>query len=196
MGLGARQDMSDSLIHFTRGDALDDAFERFRTIVSECRLIGGTGMIRGGFSCVCLSEAPLPLSNGLVNESYYSKYSPFGVMFKKQWVFAQGGRPVIYQPAHEYLLLPEAMRWRHVTYEPPNVDFTWEREWRMCCPELDFDPGVASLILPSGDYLERLISDHEDQQDAYWYQYSEILSQEELMWYRDDFPWRIVYIGR
>jgi hypothetical protein len=57
------------------------------------------------------------LTGGLINEDYYSRYSPFGIMVSKQWLFAQGGRPVIYQSAEEYQLLTENHRWRHVLYE-------------------------------------------------------------------------------
>ncbi len=195
MLVSVRPDMSDSLIHFTSGDTLDEAFDRFRTIVSECRLKGGRRMIRGGYACVCLSEAPLPLPNALVNPDSYSKYSPFGVLFRKQWVFEQGGRPVIYQRDAEFELLPDELRWRHVCYDPPRVDFTWEREWRVCCAELPFDPGVATLVLPSEEWVGDLIADHEKTEDAKWYPYSEVLDQEQLQQYREDFPWTITYLA-
>jgi hypothetical protein len=152
-------------------------------------------MIRGAYQCVCFSEAPLPLPNGFVNPSFYSRYKPFGLLFEKQWVFEQSGRPVIYQSSAEFDLLPKDLRWRHVTYEPPSIDFTWEREWRMHCRELPFDPGVATLVLPSEEYLRALIADHEAGQDAKWYAYSEILDEDELRLYREDFPWRITYLG-
>jgi len=195
--MSARPDISDFLIHFTSGESLEDAFECLRTIVSECRLLGGTGMVRGGYRCVCFSEAPLPLRNGLVNPDYYSRYRPFGLLFKKQWIFEQGGHPVIYQPPAEFDLLPETLRWRHVSFEPPRVDFTWEREWRICCDELPFDPGVASIVLPSEAHLRVLVSDHEQRQDHKCYLYSELLDVEDelLRMYREDFPWRVVYIG-
>jgi len=193
--MGARPDMTDSLIHFTSGDSPDNAFNCLRTIVAESRLIGGTGMIRGSHRCACFSEAPLPLSSGLVNPDSYSRYSPFGLLFKKQWIFEQGGRPVIYQPDSEHDLLPEELKWRHVRYEPPAVDFTWEREWRVHCPELYFDPSVACLVLPSEDYVDALLADHDERQEAKWYRYSEVFDQEELMRYREDFPWRVIYLG-
>lgn len=193
--MSARSDIADSLVHFTSGVSTDDAFDRFRNIVSECRLVGGNGMIRGSHRCVCFSEAPLPLPNGLVNPDAYSRYSPFGLLFEKQWIFEQGGRPVIYQPNAEYDLLHEEQKWRHVTYDPPDVDFSWEREWRVHCPELYFDPSVACLVLPSQEYVDALIADHDERQEAKWYRYSEAFDQEELMRYREDFPWRVIYLG-
>lgn len=188
--------MSKYLIHFTSGASRSQAFDCFRTIVSECRLIGGDGMIRGGYQCVCFSEAPLWLRNGLVNKDFYSRYSPFGILFERQWIFDQGGLPAIYQPDADYDSLPDQQKWRHVRFEPPAVDFTWEQEWRVRCPELNFDPGVACLVLPSEDYVRALVADHDSHQDAKWYPYREILTEDELMQYREDFPWRILYLGQ
>jgi hypothetical protein len=76
------------------------------------------------------------------------RYKPFGVMVGKEWLFEQGGRPVIYQPASEFELLHERQRFRHVRYEPPTVDFTWEREWRVETDRLELDPARVSLVVP------------------------------------------------
>ena len=35
--------------------------------------------------------------------------------------------------------IPAEERWRHVRYEPPQVDFTHEREWRVP-GDLDLNP--------------------------------------------------------
>jgi len=69
----------------------------------------------------------------------------------KEWIFKEGGRPVIYQTDEEFNELPETHRWRHVRYDPlsdPPIDFTWEREWRINCEELHFDSDVASIVVP------------------------------------------------
>lgn len=133
MSVASRPDISEKVIHFTRGATYDDALTMLLTIVSEGRLLGGAGMIRGGYKCVCFTEAPLPaIAGGFVNPESFSRYSPFGLMFDKSWLYANGGRPVIYQPDTDFNALPEDMRWRHVRYEPlavPPIDFTWEREW-------------------------------------------------------------------
>lgn len=92
-------------------------------------------------------------------------------------------------------MLPQDLEWLHVRYEPPAIDFTWEREWRNHCPELSFDPGVATLVLPSEEYVDALIEDHDERETAKWYQYAEVLGQDELMQYREDYPWRVVYLG-
>lgn len=159
----ARKDISDKLIHFTKGDTLESAFTTLRKIINECCLIGGTRFVKGGYKCVCFSEAPLALlEHGLLNSSAYSRYSPFGVTFEKRWIFEQGGRPVIYQPDSEYDGLPESHKWRHVRYEPcteESTDFTWEREWRMHAEVVRFTPLVAAIVVPDRDWAECLITD-------------------------------------
>lgn len=146
-----RTDISDKLSHFTSGANDGEAFERLCAIVETGRLIGSDAMIRGRYRCVCFTEAPLvSLPDGLVNPDAYSRYRPFGLLFDKSWVFAQGGRPVIYQTDDEFADLPDAMRWRHVRYEPNRevpIDFTWEREWRLQRNELIVNPAWATLIL-------------------------------------------------
>lgn len=115
----ARPDISDKLTHFTSGESVEDAYERLRAIMADCRLVGSGEKIRGGFRCVCFTEAPLAsLATGLVNPTAYSRYSPFGVIFDKSWIFQAGGRPVIYQSDAEFEGLPEGIRWRHGRSSP------------------------------------------------------------------------------
>ena len=87
-----------------------------------------------------------------------SRYQPFGVMLDKAWLFAQGGRPVIYQSADEYEGLPPALHYRHVRYEPSNaidkvVDFTWEREWRIP-GDLVLPPEKVTVVVPSRQFVD------------------------------------------
>lgn len=123
-----RDDLSARLVHLTRGTTLEAA-TAFMAIVQERRLLGGDTDIRGGHRCVCFSEAPIgKLAHLLADPSVESmRYKPFGVMVDKVWLFAQGSRPVIYQPEAEYALLHESQQWRHVRYEPPDPkkDHTW-----------------------------------------------------------------------
>ena len=147
-----RDDLSEKLIHLTRGATDKDAADAFLSIIKERKLRGGTGCIKGGFSCVCFSEAPVSkLAHILANPSAHGmRYRPFGVMVDKQWLFSKGGRPVIYQTDAEYELLHESQKFRHVRYEPNDgVDFTWEREWRMHGHELELDSQGATLVVPT-----------------------------------------------
>ena len=75
--------------------------------------------------------------------------------------FSRGGRPVIYQSEQEYFLLHDSANWRHVTYDPNVtgfVDFTWEREWRLKASHIDLDPSFATLLVPTSECENRLIS--------------------------------------
>lgn len=191
--MNPRPDITDKLVHFTSGVSYEDAFDRLRNIIANRRLLGNGDKIRGNYKCICFTEAPLlSLPNGLVNPSAYSRYSPFGVIFEKQWVFKQGGRPVIYQPDSDFSLLPESLQWRHVRYEPDVIDFTWEREWRIHCEELHFEPNVAAIVVPEDVWAEVLLAEHYAQQDTKVYQYSQIIDKHLAEQYRDDFPWRII----
>ena len=163
-----RDDLSDKLIHLTRGQTRDDAAKVFSTILEEKRLLGGTGCIKDSFRCVCFSEAPISqLSRILANPMAHGiRYMPFGVMVSKAWLFDMGGRPVIYQPDSEYKLLHDSQKYRHVRYEPTNdpanaIDFTWEREWRILTDELSLDPDVVTIVVPNRDWERRILQPHE-----------------------------------
>ena len=191
-----RRDISDKLTHWTSGENEEEAFQRLCKIVKEVRILGTSEKIKGGYKCVCLSEAPLTsLKDGLVNPDAYSRYFPFGIIFEKLRIFKLGGRPVIYQPVAEFEGLSTDYRWRHVTYEPNRdepIDFTWEREWRIKCGSLTFGPSSAGIVVPDKDWAQRMISEHETEQDFKVFQYSEMLDDEMLAeQYREPFPWRI-----
>jgi len=191
-----RPDISDKLVHFTSPkEHWDEAYNRLKSILSDSSIKAGNEKIKGGHWCVCFTEAPLPyISGGLANKTGYSRYAPFGVMFDKKWVYRKGGRPVIYQADSEYDLLPAILRWRHVRYEPtsePQIDFTWEREWRINCHELQFTPNDMVILLPNIEWRERLLLDHESDQDYLIRGYSLVLDEDIAEQYREDLPWRI-----
>lgn len=193
---GARPDITDSLVHYIRGANLDEAFDVLRTILSEQCLRCGTGYIRGGHCCVCFSEAPFRYLGYAIAEGYRAErpYQPFGIMVKKDWLFAQGGRPVVYQLENQYTELPDSHRWRHVRYDPcanPPVDFTWEREWRIRVDELPIDPSVAEVVLPSGSFLDMLHYEHAREQDHHEYVYRQIFDRLTAWQMRTGFPWTV-----
>ncbi len=192
-----RADISENLVHFTRGDDVDGAFQRLRAILRDGHLLAGTRFIRGGHACICFSEAPLQaLEAGLVNPDFYTRYSPFGIMVSKRWLYARGGRPVIYQAEGEYDILPAAQSWRHVTYEPlrdPPIDFTWEREWRIRVDTLAFGPEAAAVVVQDQHWVDRLVQEHELEQDVEVQQYSLLFDgQLARLMVERPFRWRIV----
>lgn len=138
-----------------------------KKIASEGRLLGGDGFIKGGYRCVCFTEAPIAeipavvrLARQAADVGLRPRYEPYGVAVPKDWLFARGGRPVIYQAEEEYHLLPEEMKYRHVRYEPENVDFTWEREWRIKTDQLVLDSQAALFILPKADEVFDFMYEH------------------------------------
>lgn len=196
----SRADISDKLVHFT-GPREDwgEAFSRLQSIMGERIVRGGNDKIRSGDHCVCFTEAPLKsLPGGLVNPKNFSRYAPFGVLFTKKWIFEKGGRPVTYQPESEFRELPDSHKWRHVRYEPnaaQPIDFTWEREWRIKSQGLVFQPNDVVILVPRQEWLDALRKEHEGQQDDWAYMYSQVLDEETLAQYREDFPWRVSVLG-
>ena len=123
-----RGDLSDQLIHLTRGTP-ERVEANFLAILEEGVLKGSDTCIKGVYKCVCFSEAPISVIAHMIARED-ARYAPFGVLLGKEWLFEQGGRPAIYQADDEFELLRSEQRYRHVRYEPPHIDWTWEREWR------------------------------------------------------------------
>lgn len=165
-----REDLSHNLVHLVKGDSPIEALEAIDKILADKALIGSGGDIKGGWQCVCFTETPLAhLAQALsLRDVHNIRYYPAGIMVAKEWLFAKGGRPVIYQPDAEYSLLPEELQYRHVRYELDHakaertVDWTWEREWRIRTDRLDFTAEEVTLILPDRRWVDRLIDAHTD----------------------------------
>ena len=195
-----RDDISDYVVHFIKGYTFDHAFETLRKILKEMRLLGGTGYIKGGYRCVCFSEAPVHhLGSALTRPTVHGvRYRPFGVVVSKSWLFAQGGRPVIYQADGEFLNLPDEVRWRHVRYEPaadPPIDFSWEREWRIQTEVLTISPQVARIVLPTDEWFEQLRSAH-DREESYDAQMYELVLGDVAWGMVEVFPWTAQVLER
>jgi hypothetical protein len=191
-----RADISDSLIHFTRGANRDEALAKLIEIARSGVILGGNGYIKGGYRCVCLTEAPLPAVAGeLLNDDSFTRYSPFGVLLPKEHVFSHGGRPVIYQTDGEFEQLPETARWRHVRYEQtaePPIDFTWERGGRVQCDVLPISPAEAVLVLPDPEWLNHFQAAWHADQEIELESYVTILDRLVLEQMKQPFPWRVV----
>lgn len=161
-----RDDLSDRLVHLTKGEGAD-ALKTFLKIVNERVLLGGSGYIKGGFKCVCFSEAPISkLPQILATPHDAIRYRPFGFLFKKAWVFARGGLPVIYQPDPDFKKLPDEKKHLHVRFYlgDYSIDHTWEREWRIRTDRLEFTPANVTLLMPTravSDALRKLHFDKE-----------------------------------
>jgi hypothetical protein len=143
----SRPDFTNTLIHFTRGrncrerhweegyqkgsETVVPAFDVLKEIYLEGTIRASTtksGFIKGRNTAVCLSEVPLSGIRYFAGEG--QKYECYGVAVSKRSAFSTGARPVIYLPDSEGDWIPTDQRWRHVRFDPPSVDHTWEREWR------------------------------------------------------------------
>jgi len=84
------------------------------------------------------------------------RYEALGVMLDKVWLFKHGGRPVIYQSEKEIEVLPDSKKHLHVRYEPDrDIDYAWEREWRIRIDALALDPKATTIIVPTRSWEER-----------------------------------------
>ena len=166
-----RKDMGNLLFHFTRSRPQGElspcnvslpansygyktAFEVLTEIIRSGKLIGSNKFNKGGHCCVSFTEWPVSelaslfaINNELLKCNKKPRYEPYGIAVTKDWLYQKGGRHVIYQSESEYTDLPPKLQWRHVRYEPPNFDFTWEREWRIPCQELFLAPQEVLVIV-------------------------------------------------
>ena len=165
-----RGDLSTRLVDLTRGEQPYDYYSvrkvtaAFLSIMRSGVLHGNSRDIRGGYRCVCFSEAPIAVLAQMMSDQS-SRYAPYGVMLDKTWLFGQGGRPAIYQPEEEFELLPEEIRYRHVRYDPvKGEDYTWEREWRIKTDALRLDPACTTFIVPNRAIIDSLKDGHAESQ--------------------------------
>jgi hypothetical protein len=123
------------LTHFTRASVAATAFENLVAILTDGRIIGGSRMVRGGYSVVCFCDAPLNELQRLLVRSNRRRYEPFGLAIDRRYAFRCGARPALYIPASEAERVIDAEEmWRVVAFDlecDPPVDWTFEREWRL-----------------------------------------------------------------
>ena len=156
--IASREDISEYLFHFTKGQ---DAIHTLRTILSQ-------QCLKKGDKCpICFTEAPLfflPKMFELIIKHYPNRpmYAPYGIGFKKDYLFERGGRPAIYGKKEEEDLLPDDLKWRFVEYNPNHYDFTWLREWRINVPELHFNNDDCVIITMDEKKLFELTQDEGD----------------------------------
>lgn len=188
-----RRDINENLTHWIKAESYEDAFRSLVSIASEAQLVGNNGRIKGGFNCVCFTEAPEDVFHAID-----TRYQPFGIQIKKTWLANKGGRNVIYQPDTEFDLLPDELKWRHVRYEPnanPPIDFSWEREWRVRTNCLTLEPADVSLLVPDSSWHQRLLEEHENEE--HWRIHAEAVAygEEWMLQHPRPLEYRVVCIS-
>jgi len=190
-----RRDISSQLIHLTKSTEKLLAINVLEKIINGEKLIGGTGFIKSHEQCICFSETPLneiakllKANEVTIQNGLRPRYEPYGVVVSKKWAWDQGARPVIYQPDLEYDILPNELKYRHVRYElESDIDFAWEREWRLKTKEIKLIPEHTIFIVPTSKevmYFRRK-----------YFSYVEMAVAslgEDALPYIEDFPWRII----
>ncbi|WP_054199465.1 hypothetical protein [Clostridium baratii] len=165
--IAARSDITGNLVHLTKSNIIDgkevNAIDILIKILKEKKLMGSTtetGYIVGDRKAVCFQESPL---QSLAQNIYYEKvlfednkvskerYTAIGILFKKDFIYRRGGRPVIYDKTSEAKkYLDKDQWWRVVNFDLSDdnniIDWTHEREWRVP-DELEFELEDISIIV-------------------------------------------------
>ena len=159
--IASREDISEYIFHFTKGH---DAIYTLKTILSQQCLK------KGEKNPICFTEAPLfflPKMFELFIKSSPNNpmYAPYGIGFKKDYIFERGGRPAIYGKKEEKDLLSDDLKWRFVEYNPNHKDYTWLREWRIDVPELNFNNDDCVIITMDEKKLFELTQDEGESEE-------------------------------
>lgn len=164
-------DMSDYVVHLTKGGAGENDYGTMMSIYGSCRLepsrrfgIGKDKAPRATEQeAVCFSEIP----PGQWNRLEERRGTKYGLAFSKQFVLSRGGGPIWYawKDTPHWRALQEMMAaaagdaeapiWKITpmidapgTYGGRAYLFDWEREWRHI-GSMSFEPeDVAFLLIP------------------------------------------------
>jgi hypothetical protein len=173
--------MGDLLFHFTRGD--EPVWREMHGHKWNTAETAGTrlmkilrGGLRGssrwtyGINTVCFTEAPIQEFNSvfalasIASERHLRpRYEPYGVAVSKTWLFGKGGRPVIYDDPNARDQYPSGLLHRFCPYNPlEEVDYTWEREWRIQTDLLQLEPQHTLVVVPTSAEAFDIVHEHAD----------------------------------
>lgn len=146
-----RFDMSDYLIHFTRKNNNNTAFENLKEIIKSGKLNAGWSVrnskrtIFGKYPAICFTEMPLfSFLTYVQNRNDIEKIDLYGIAISREFMFKNGARNVIYgltrgssdespRENEEWFTpyLPEEEQYRYMLTDIAYInDWTHEREWR------------------------------------------------------------------
>lgn len=175
--IAGRSDLSSQVIHLTRSSEIDGKklgpVDILVRVLKEERISGSTtdkGFICGDIPATCFQDVPIyALSQNIHAEEQYRqvvaganvRYVGVGLMFPKPYVYARGGRPVVYEDTEKAKsILPEDEWWRIVRFDLTDennfVDWTHEREWRVP-GGFEFDLNQATVLLPNKFGYDRFL---------------------------------------
>ena len=172
-------DLSEYLVHFTKGSETSDGYQAMMSILASGRLRRGDApfglgksvkALRESQRVVCFSETPL----GFLKRLVLRRKSPFGIGFHKRFLLEKGAAPLWYlqrgTPQHAAMMTlikraktpldPTDPVWNLTPFidapgpRPFDNDFRWEREWRLRA-DLDFHvDDVAFLFIPENRHSD------------------------------------------
>lgn len=175
--ISRRSDMSIGLVHLTKKNENLDSFRVLMKILKDQKLIGSVnqtingatrGFICGDSPVVCFQDVPLAsLSENILLEQQMHtanpdspiRYDAYGLRFNKQYIFNNGGRPVIYEKTDiAKTFLPKEEYWRIVRLDLENderiIDWTHEREWRVK-GDFNFELNEVEILLSDYNSVKR-----------------------------------------
>lgn len=173
--LSERSDLTTSITHLTRQGNSKNLLEQLIKILTEKTLIGSvtkSGFVVGDTPAVCFQDAPLhAIGQNIWFEQKFRKSNPgskvrylgVGFVFKKNYAYKKGARPVIYEQTAiaKNMLLPEEW-WRIVNFNLSNdnsiIDWTHEREWR-CPNNFKFALSEVTLLLTNHSLYKKFIQE-------------------------------------
>lgn len=177
--IAERSDITSHLIHLTKpydnGKIKMKTHEVLIKILKEKKLKGSTtqsGFIVGSKNAVCFQESPL---YSLTQNIYFEqklreqeklkkiRYVGYGLLFEKTFIYANKGRPVIYDSTEEgKKYLSKDQWWRIVNLnlsdEEKIIDWMHEREWRVP-GELKFELSDVSIIVPNKKAFKNIVNE-------------------------------------
>lgn len=175
-----RSDLSSHLIHLTRKTNSENTDIILYKILKDRKLIGSStksGFIIGNDKAVCFQDMPVYsiCQNILFEQKMRAKnsilkirYQPIGLAFRKEYVFNNGGRPVIYDKTEEAkLYLPRSEWWRIVNMDFSNeaniIDWSHEREWRIK-GDFHFDLKDVTILLNKLSSFKKIVQRFKDEE--------------------------------
>nr|WP_315396814.1 hypothetical protein [uncultured Sphingobacterium sp.] len=109
---------------------------------------------------ICLTEAPITLLTemfALFNNYDNPMYAQYGIAIKKDYLFKQGARLVIYGTIDDRNQLGETLKWRFQEYIPNLKDYSWLREWRINEKEIQLDASNCFIITKTKQEIDKII---------------------------------------
>jgi len=117
-----------------RDNAGHTAVDTLARILTEKQIRGSSRLVRGSDAVVSLTAcSPKEIVEMIHWNAALVRWSfePYGIALSKKALVHAGAAPVIYTRGDEYRKLPSDERYRFQIHEPPDKDWTREKEWRI-----------------------------------------------------------------